>query len=237
MAKRKRTALRKRTQKRRRNVRGRSSLAKKIQRVLFRSAETKAVSSTAAIDIAHNSTIYVNYNLLYSTQGVTDNPALTTNRIGDTITPIGLRIMMQLETAAIRPNTMFFVWILRVPIGYTSVNGYTNLPTSVPLRSLTGNICLDPVDTEKCTVVRKYKFKPPDNFYTGSAATSLPYTMCIKKYIKLKPKNYVYQGDNSGYGKTYQLMAFAGGYDATSTTFGVTLGTLKFFSTLYFKDI
>jgi len=49
----------------------------------------------------------------------------------------------------------FKVWIVKTP-------GNNNAPVFVPVKSITGNLMLDPIDTEKATTVKVFTHKVKD---------------------------------------------------------------------------
>lgn len=205
-----------------------TSLVRLIKSVSSKQAETKMCTYNASLTIYHNLSTRYGGNLLGTAQGITDSIGAF-NRIGDTINLIGMKFLMQFRQPADRPNVNWKVWILKI-------KGNPTLPLSVPVKSVTGNLQLDPIDTEKCTVVKQLTFKNPDNYWEGTAGTSKETCFFKKLYIPFKNQKYVYSGDNADTGRDYQLCMFVTAYDTTGSLITDNIGSFLCHNQLYFKD-
>ena len=234
MGKRKRTPLKKSIRRKRRNVRGRSSLAKAIRRIAYKSMETKSTYYDTATGplydfttINHNVSQLVFSNMLATYQGTADGTA-NANRIGDEITPIGIKFYIGMKQFADRPNLNWKFWIIK--------RSGNTVGTSVPVKTITGNLMMDPIDTELVTCVKIIKHKAPDNYWSGSLATSKEYCTFRSFYLKLPKKPYKYRSDGSDAGKSYQLSLYVAAYDTTDSLITSNVGKYRVSYQLFFKD-
>lgn len=205
----------------------RSSLVKMIRNVSAQQVETKMVTYNSALAIYHNLSSRYGGNLLGTVQGIADATGASA-RIGDTINLRGLKFLMQFRQPADRPNVNWKVWIIKV-------KGNPSTPASVPVKAITGNLMLDPIDTEKCVLIRQLTFKHPDNYWQGTAGTSKETCFFRKVWLPLRGK-YVYSGDNADTGRDYQIYMFVTAYDTTGSLITDNIGTFQCSNMLYFKD-
>jgi hypothetical protein len=177
----------------------------------------------------HNVSQRFGGNLLQTTQGITDDGTVVSNRIGDTITPVGLKFLFQFRQPADRPNVNWKVWILKV-------KGNPSLTLYVPVKSITGNLMLDPIDTEKAVVMKVLNFKYNDNYWAGTLATSKETNFFRQCWIPLPRRPYVYSADNATAGRDYQVLMYAAAYDTTGSLITDNIGTIAVDVLHYFKD-
>lgn len=213
---------------------------KKVKQILYRSAETKEAmyTDTSSVSLYHNVSNRISGNLMFTRQGTTDNPGgvagttLPTNlvRIGDEIQPISLDLYLQFRQPSDRPNVTFKVFILKFP-------GNAVPPTFIPFKSITGNVMLDPIDTEKCSIVRIKQFKHMDNYYSGAGTT--PKETNFFKFMRLTfPKTkYKYGGDDLSLGHSYNLAMYVACYDTLGTLISDNIASFQWSSVLKFKDL
>lgn len=206
----------------------RKNLVSLIKNVARGQQETKMAIQSFGSNMFHNVSLKVFNNNLATTQGVTDGSALS-NRIGDTVLPVGLKLFMQFRQPVDRPNVSWKVWVLKV-------FGSASAPTFLPRKNITGNLFLDPIDTEACSVVKVINFKADDNYWQGSNATSKESCHFRKVWIPLPSVPYVYSGDNASQGKRYTIVTYAACYDTFGTLETDNIGTINFQSVFYFKD-
>lgn len=207
----------------------RGSLVKLIKSVSLRSQETKmATTDSTVLPLLHNISTLVRSNLMATSQGVTDSLGIT-NRIGDTVTPVGVKLYLTMRQPADRPNVTFKIWIVRI-IGAATV------PTFVPVKTITGNLLMDPIDTEKCTLVKSFKFKSKNNYWQGALASSRENTNFQNIYIPLPRKPYVYSADGGPNGKNYQLSMYVAAYDTFGTLITDNIASFACSQSFYFKD-
>lgn len=231
----------------RRRVKGRKpgskpskALVKAVKKVVYAVAETKEAmyTSLSVEQIYHNVTKRVIGNLILTRQGVADNPGgvagttLPTNlvRLGDTIQPISVDLYLQFRQPADRPNVTFRVFLLKFP-------GQVTPPTFLPVKTVTGNVMLDPIDTEKCRIVKIRTYKAPDNYWANLTAESKEMNFFKKLKITLPKQNYVYSGDDLTNGQSYNLAMYVTAYDTMGTMITDNIGSFQFCSVLKFKDI
>ena len=206
-----------------------TDLVKLIKSVSLRQQETKmAISASGAITLLHNVSAQVYQNLAATQQGITDGLS-TLNRLGDTVTPIGFKLFVQLRSPADRPNVTYKMWIVKSW-------GTANPATFLPVKAITGNLLLDPVDTEKCSVVKTFTYKSPSNYWQGSLATSKENCFFKKLWIPLPRTPYVYGGDNGTLGKKFQYTLYCTAYDTVGTLITDNIGSVNVDCCFYFKD-
>jgi len=205
----------------------RQSLVKLIKNVTLKTQETKMSTFNNVHGLLHNVSTRADQNMLATFQGLNDTSGYN-NRVGDTVTPIGVKLYMQFRQPADRPNINWKIWILKTP----GVNSYT----FVPVKALTGNLMLDPVDTEKCTVLKVLQFKHMDNYFNGTAGSSKETNFFRKVWIPLDRRPYSYDGDNSSLGKLYNVAMYAAAYDTSGTLITDNIGTFTWNKVFYFKD-
>lgn len=206
----------------------RSSLVKLIKNVSARQSETKMCTYNAGLVIYHNISTRYGGNLLGTVQGITDATGAA-NRIGDTINLVGMKFLMQFRQPADRPNVNWKIWILKI-------KGNPTLPISCPVKAITGNLQLDPIDTEKCVLVKQLNYKHPDNYWEGTTGTSKETCFFKKLWLPFNGQKYVYSGDNLDTGRDYQLCMFVTAYDTTGSLITDNIGTFTCSNMLYFKD-
>jgi len=205
------------------------SIVKLIKNVTLKTQETKtAYQTTTIISQFHNLSLLARVNLMSTTQGITDGLSVA-NRLGDTVTPIGVKLYMGFRQASDRPNVTWKVWIVKHW-------GSTTPPSSVPVKAITGNLLLDPIDTEKCSAVLVKTFKNPDNYFNGTLGNSRETCFFKKLWIPLPRVPYVYGQDGGNSGKKYQLSMYVTAYDTLGTLITDQLGSFEISSMFYFKD-
>ena len=205
------------------------NLVRLIKSVSLKQLETKqALSTITPSALLHNVSSRLYANLLGTNQGITDGLS-TSNRIGDTITPVGIKMYLQMRAPADRPNVTFKIWILKI-------FGNANPPTFVPVKAITGNNMLDPIDTEKASVVKVLTYKSEAGWYNGTVGNSKENCYFRKVWIPLKRSPYVYSQDNSALGKTYQLAMYATAYDTIGSLITDIIASIDVSNILYFKD-
>lgn len=205
-----------------------SNLVRLIKSVSLRQQETKQAMSSATNVQLHNVSVRYFANMLGTQQGITDGLS-TSNRIGDSITPIGIKQYWQFRMPSDRPNVTFKVWILKHA-------GDANPPTFVPLKAITGINLLDPVDSEKVTVVKIFTVKPPESYFNGTVGNSKENCIFRKIWIPLPRTEYKYSQDNAALGKNYQLALYVSAYDTVGSLITDNIGSCTVSNILYFKD-
>lgn len=206
-----------------------SSLIKLIKKVTLKTQETKmATHNTDVFNINHNISYKIRNNMLLTSQGVADSLGVF-GRIGDTVMPIGLKCYMTFRQPADRPNVTWKVWILRFA-------GAVTPPTFVPVKAITTNLMLDPIDTEQCSVIKVFTHKAKESYYNGTLGSSKEICEFKKIWLPLPKTQYTYSGDNSGNGKNYQYTLYVTAYDTLGTLLSDTIGSFQASCSFYFKD-
>lgn len=223
----------KRTTKRKvypkRKTQNSKGLIKLIKNISLKTQETKiATADSGVLQFYHNTSQVVRGNLFTTTQGITDSTG-TANRLGDTVTPVGLKLYFTLRQPADRPNVTWKFWILKIW-------GNVTPPTFVPVKNITGNLMMDPIDTEKATIVKVLTYKAPDNYWAGSLAASKEMVMFRKVYIPCARTPYVYGADNTAAGKKFQMTMYGAAYDTFGTLITDNIASMAVCQVFYFKD-
>lgn len=219
----------KKTKKNAKKTMDNRSLVRLIKNVSLKQQETKMTThDTGVLNVFHNTSQLVRGNLLTTTQGITDSLG-TAMRIGDTITPVGVKLYMTFRQPTDRPNVSFKIWIVKIM-------GNATPPTFVPVKNITGNLLMDPIDTEKCTTVKTLTCKFLDNYWQGTSGTSKDMTFFRKMWIPLPRTPYVYAADNNAAGKSYQLAMYLTAYDTFGTLPTDVIAQFACAQVFYFKD-
>jgi len=208
-----------------------SKLVALIKKVSLGTQETKHVirNLLSFSPILHNSYNRVVSNLLYTEQGVQDSGIAFDNRIGDSITPVGVKLYLQFSQPVDRPNVTFRLTVVKF-------HGSAAPPLTIPVTGISGNNLLDPIDTEKCSVVKVFNFKAKENYWAGTSGTSKQITNFMTLWIPLPKKAYVYGSDGNTQGKMFQLSVGVAAYDTFGTLGTDVIGYISLQSQLYFKD-
>lgn len=207
-----------------------------VRSIAMGTQETKQVVNSNQANHFHNGGVLhtgrpglmIN-NLLATQQGIGDTKNTNKNRIGDTILPVGVKIMFQVVQPADRPNVSYKVWIVK----HTS----STSPVSLATNPATNNLMLDSIDTERANpqLIKVFRFSGA-SYWTGDPGNSKEVCFHRKLWMKLPKKQYVYNGDNSESGKEYNLSVYVGAYDTAGTLVTDVICSSTITSVLYFKD-
>jgi len=216
------------------------AFAQKVKQIIYKSAETKEAlyCDTTSVNLYHNVSNRLVGNLMFTKQGVTDTPGGTpgvsvpTNlvRIGDEIQPISLDIYLQFRQPVDRPNVTYKLFILKFP-------GQIVPPTFLPLKTITGNAMLDPVDTEKCSIVKIKYFKHMDNYWAGTNSTSKEVNFFRQLKLTFPKTKYRYAGDDLSLGGSYNLGMYIVSYDTLGSLISDNIASVQWSTQLKFKDM
>jgi len=166
----------------------------------------------------------VSFGVNTPTQGTGDN-----QHTGTKYKIIGQQLYLMFSVAADRLNTKFRVLILRYPSS-KSISAYTDI-----FDSITGNIMLDPVDKDICTVLYDKITGLKNINPTNSTDNSTWY-----KKIWIPKQKYVVQTEDNGSSSvkfpkfTDYLMVFA--FDAHGSLTTDTIGSVQVSRRLFFVD-
>jgi len=226
---------RKTTKKRYSGKRGNfnTKVARIAKTVTLRQQETKhSLLSYAQRELYHNQTYQVTKNLIDTTHGTNDS----SHRIGDEITLRGIKLYLQMEDKWDRPNTNFVVMVAKAR---DSIAG----SLTMPLKSITGINCMDPVDTEQVIKVlhkRVYRFGDKNTHIdvTGTSSTdrNRNTTHFRTIWIPLNNARYKYLNQSTNIGTHYNIAMWVGAYDATSELSTDNIGAIRVSGELFFKD-
>lgn len=148
-----------------------STIQAAVRRALAKNIETKQsnTSTTDNQDIAHNSFVNVDTNVLSTTQGVTDpTNNSTANRIGDEINLKGVSFKIMLENNNRYPDTTFRILVVKSAKGDT--------PTTASLfTGLSGNKMMDTINNERHTVLFSKYVKVKAGNVGGDGALGVGY--------------------------------------------------------------
>lgn len=217
------------------------AIAKISKTQALKVAETKnAVQASVNNALNHNGGVLhhgmpqlVLTNLLRTQHGAEDNKTSFHNRIGDSIFPIGSKLMFQFRLPADRPNTTIKVWIVK----YNPVRGQIEAaPSAMGMNYITTNVMLDSVDNERFTVVKSFTVKSNNSLWEGQISKSLESTIHKTMWIPYPKTQYQYDGDNGRDGKFQNYGIYAAAYDTSTTLRTDTIGYMDVSSNLYFKD-
>ena len=218
-----------------RDFRKRSTLNSKIARiaktVALRQAETKhRINTYNWTTLMHNISHRMSGNILQTSQGVQDGA--TNSRIGDEIILRGIKLNFLFRHFYDRPNITFKVWIVK--------GASTNLGSSLPVKpGSMGTLLIDPVDTQKVTVLANKTFKYNHGNYTkqdGDVAVSKEITYVRKLWIPFKNQKYSYDNNNGYHGKYYSVGVYVAAYDTYGTLLTDQIGSFAATGEIFFKD-
>lgn len=211
------------------------SLVSLIKKVCLKEQETKVATynNTVGVNdyiINHNLSTRITQNTLFTLQGITDATPGFSNRLGDEVTPLGIKFYFQFKQYADRPNVTWRIWLVRVPGGQSMVS------STVPVRAVTGNLMMDPIDTERCKLVKQWTYKMGENYWQGTTGTSKEMNFFRSAYVRLPKTTYKYGSDNSGYSNKYNYPIYVSAYDSTGSLITDSLGVFNYSHEFFFKD-
>lgn len=204
------------------------------RQAVLRQTETKnRTIATENVQLYHNGGIGGNYvvqsNLLQTPVGTSQ-----VTRVGDEVFGVGLRVRLWLSNKSDRPNVMYRVMIVSVPVEYASVTSPSNL-----FKNDVGNKMLDPVDTDRYTVIYHRVFNPAaGDFSLETGATNKEHSRLVSVYIPLKNRRIKYNTDG-GSTPSYQrncLSLVVIPYDAWGSAIGDNIASMAYHTKFYFKD-
>jgi len=176
------------------------------------------------ISIYHQSPILENIfrTTAMPVQGVTDY-----QRIGDRINITHIEFRWVLGQSADRPNVNWRWWIFKVPKGtaYTYAGFFNNI---------TGNVMLDDLNKDTCTIVKQGKFQMNRGSLnqngTDELTTTKKITLSFKRGVKFGPGDAAISHNLDDY---YFMWAC---YDAYGTLTSDKLGYYMGTQTIYYRD-
>lgn len=208
-----------------------TALKSVIKKTILSTAETKHVPYMInKTELYHNT--YTNlgnlFALCYPAQGVGDQA-----RVGDSIQQRGVLVRMLIGQKFDRPNVTFKIWVLAVRPG-------TAFTTSTIFDLTTGNILLDPVNSDccKCIYAKILKRNYQNHVSNGTTASQLTkeITYPFSFYIR-RPKEIKFQTDG-GVAQSFDLQyhLVIAPYDAFGSLITDNIGYVQTYLKYYFKD-
>lgn len=213
---------------------GASTFRKKVasisKTVALRQQETKHhVIDYGTFQLFHNISRQITVQALQTNQGTGDGSSQ--GRIGDKVCLRGLSVYLQWLQKFDRPNVTFKVWVLK---GRKSA-----LPISVPVKTITGVLMLDPVNTEKISKVlacRTYKFNQNNWVNDGDIGVNKEVVNFRKLWIPLNSAQYHYFDDNNTDGRDYNVAIYVAAYDTQSTLPTDNIAAVHVSTEFFYKD-
>jgi len=202
-------------------------------------SEMKQVIETKYIDngtepiplscLYHNTPYLLESDLLYSTQGITDSMALTSNRIGDSIFVKGVTMVLMLTNFSTRPNLVYRISVIKTKQGI--VSGLGN-PYGHPL---VGNSIVAPIDRENRDLVSVVYDKTFTNVASGNQAGGDSDQKWIwRHYLPVNRKVKYVNGGSECASNSYRVYVTA--YDTQGTFITTNVARFTWFRRVHFMD-
>lgn len=231
--------------RRRRNRRGSRRFARKVAKVLRKKTETKYYDIGAEnLQLVHN----LGYGLAPTTVTALPTPIFNPwaliqqgtarfNRIGDKISPIGMKINMYLACKADRPNTMFRILVCILPKMFNSALVGNNFdPFQIPNNGILGNDMLFPVDKDKgikCVYDRLHRMSSTQ-MWNGAAGKEM--TKIVRLWIRRKRAGNIIYDTTSSTIVNKPLAVYVIPYEQFSTITLDNVASCAYFARMYYKD-
>lgn len=234
MAARKRIrSMKKRQTRRVFSAKGRSRIAKICKKVLFQKSETKrAYYSHGKFELWHNADdTQHNANICTlnpeTAQGMPNQgTGDTSDRIGDEIYMTGFKLRFLCGQKFDRPNVNWRLIIGAVPKNYAyAYNTFFN--------NISGNVLLDPVNTDLVSILHQSYFKPNAQGVPGTS--NAEYTIAKQLWIPRK-KKYKFSTNTAQTHNDQQILMILHTYDAYGTLTTDNIGYVQVWQETIFKD-
>lgn len=165
------------------------SLKKQVKAIIRGQEETKDFEGGLTSSTTQPANTPISTQILYGIgQGTNDH-----QRVGDEITPVGFKIRFTVYTNV--DSGLAIVILLKSKVQPT-LNA-TSLAYTDIFKNITGNIVLDDTDSEKMSIVKMWRINTRTNF----SGQNMRYDR--RAYVRFPKTKFKYDGDNSGYGKTW----------------------------------
>lgn len=222
---------------------GRRTFSSRVKRVLLKKAETKYY------DFAQeNTNLYHNTGTLggafvkaviWDPWAVIQTGPGRMNRIGDTISPTGIRFNIWLSNKDTRTNVIYRIVCAIMPRSYASAavtNGSID-PAPVLQNGSLGNYLILPFDKEKGIKVLYDKcFSICGKWQTNSAGAAKESSRRMSLYIKRKRSKPIrYQPGGQVVNNIFAMYIIP--YDAYGTLTADNIGSVAVFGRMYWKDL
>jgi len=195
--------------------------------------ETKCIDNGAepipALCLYHNTPYTLETDLLFSTQGVTDSMALTTNRIGDSIYVKGVTMSLMLTNFSTRPNLVYRISIIKTKQGI--VSGLGN-PYGHPL---VGNSIIAPINREERDLVSVVYDRTFTNVASGNQAGGDSDQKWVwRHYLPVNRKVKYNNAGSECASNSYRVYVTA--YDTQGTLITSNVARFTWFRRVHFMD-
>lgn len=204
-------------------------ITKIVNKQLIRHSESKSKTYTyEKTELYHNTRTNIgeiNSNFIMPEQGAGDNM-----RIGDRIRQSGFKLRLLLGQKWDRPNVTFKIWITQ----RKAINSVAN-----DFRVVTGNILLDPVNLDQCTVLKSYTIKPLRSTMSesvGGLVNSLEYTFSKSIWIPQRREvKFITDGQKDHNQNPINLII--GVYDAYGSLVTDNIAYVQTFIEYFYRDL
>jgi len=159
------------------------------------------------------------------TQGPADN-----QRNGDRIFVSGFKVRLLCGQKYDRPNVTWKCWVLRMG---NQVDTLANC-----WRTITGNVLLDPINTDQVTILKSYTWKPNRSstlVATAGIENSHEFTFVKSFWVPYK-KEYKFAVDNGNGHNDNPIVLFIAPYDAFGTLITDNIAYCQAFSEVFYRD-
>lgn len=215
--------------------RKKQSLNSRIKKISLANSETKSVSQyERSATLFHNVTHYVP-NLLFSQQGVTNNPGTTEqdNRLGNEVVARGLKLQLQFITAPQRPNFNVRFYVFRYESGDSLSDGMFWCGPQGAGADM--NRMIDFPHTNNVTILKTFTIQNRNTIYTGDTINSVHNTY-RDVWIPFNNRKIKYVETNDGNPKFTTIGMCAVAYDANNSLETDALAYWSYTTKFYFKD-
>jgi len=221
----------------------------RVNRVLLKKAETKYFDRAVENNqLYHNTGFGAGIGPTFPVSSIPNffNPWINIvqgtgrqNRIGDKITPRGMRLKMYLANKVDRPNTMIRIIVAVLPkVLNGSIVGSQFDPFQGANSGLCGNNMLLPADTDKGV---KFLYDKIHIMPSGQRNNGGPYekerTKIVKLWIKSKRATSIVYDTTSTDIVNKPIAVYAIPYEQFSTLTSDNVASVACFQRLYFKDV
>jgi hypothetical protein len=214
-----------------------NNLVKLIKKVSLKQTETKyAHVSAENVQLYHNTGQGV-YNLINTTQGITDTgggTSVLSNRIGDEVIARGISMKLWVANKLDRPNVMYRMFIFK----YQALNSPS---VSSLFKTGSGNKIMDDIDKEYVTIVYQKIFNLQVGYSAYPNATINGDTdgreahVYKQIWIPLKDKK-IHYADGAATPKFFNYGFVIVPYDSYGTLLSDNISSFTYQYKFYFKD-
>lgn len=232
--------------RRRRSRRGSRRFARRVAKVLRKKSETKYFDIGAEnLQLCHNlgfglapTTVTALPTPIFNPWALIQQGTARFNRIGDKISPVGMKINLYLAVKSDRPNTMFRILVCILPkLFNNAIVGNNFDPFQIANSGILGNDMLFPIDKDKgvkCVydrIVRMGTSQYPGNL-SGKEITRV-----MKLWIRRKRAGNIIYDTTSSTIVNKPLAVYVIPYEQFSTLTLDNVASCAYFARMYYKDL